>query len=87
MREKATVRYKVSTPSDERQRLKVKGKFPLTCVCSILAVSKPVCLAFLGETGDMGFVSSFSVDELGDFLLEKGIPPDIVSSFTGMVNP
>ena len=28
-------------------------------------------------------VSSYDVDELGDFLLEEGIPGDIVTSFTG----
>ena len=27
--------------------------------------------------------SSYNVDELGDFLLEEGIPGDIVTSFTG----
>ena len=32
----------------------------------------------------MAAVSTFSVDELGDFLIERAIPASIVTSFTGM---
>ena len=31
----------------------------------------------------MEFSSSCDVDDVGDFLLEKGVPLDIVSKFTG----
>ena len=30
-------------------------------------------------------VGSYSVDSIGDYLLESGIPPDIVTSFLGKV--
>ena len=31
----------------------------------------------------MEFTTSCTIDELGDYLIEKGVPPDSVTKFTG----
>lgn len=42
------------------------------------------CVILGGKVRElMEFASSCTVDELGDYLLEKGVPPDIVTKFIG----